>query len=318
MDTRQNSYSILFKHTKPIKVMNKNVILSALQSQLQTIKAAAVKHEQDVYEPAVAKLTAKIESWFATHVMDNLHSVAITSDSIVIKPSDSTGYGNDITINYRASWRRDGNNDYFTTYCYRPDIDSREDNSNAVHYYNAMASIASTFESICNEYKTKWLPAIAKLNSAKEDKYSEIYGIEREIRTCETEIAELEKEIYNQSGFECTLKPYANYTTNYDSGECVYTKREDAYHIKAFYGRSKWDYAYINSFKVVSFPKAKHAKVVLEWKCESDDKTRTVELNKTRYAEFVNEVYYWQTSRADQRDAEINDRISRYNEKATA
>jgi hypothetical protein len=162
------------------------------------------------------------------------------------------------------------------------------------------------------------LPAIAKLNSAKEDKHSEIYGIEREIRTCETEIAELEKEIYNQSGFECTLKPYANYDSNYDNNECVYTKTMAEHHIRAQYGRSKWDYAYVNSFKVVSFPKAKHAKVVLEWKGGSDEKTRTVELNKTRYAEFINEVYYWQTSRADQRDAEINDRIDRYNEKATA
>jgi len=293
--------------------MNKQIILSALQSQLETVKAEAIQHEQEVFEPAVSHLNDKILSWFADNVMPNLYSVSIHSDSIVIKPSDNTGYGSDITINYRASWRRDGEGAYFDVSSYRPDIDSREDNSIALKYYNAMASIAHMFGNICTEYTKKWLPAISKLKNAKDDKYSEIYKIEREIRTCEAEIAELEKEIYNQSGFECTLKPYTNYNSNYDNGDCVYIKKQDPHHIKAFYGRSKWDYAYINSFKVVSFPKAKHSKVVLEWKAESDDKTRTCELNKTRYAEFVTEVYHWQTTGAASREEMVDERVARYN-----
>jgi hypothetical protein len=245
--------------------------------------------------------------------MPNLYSVSIHSDSIVIKPSDSTDYGSDITINYRASWRRDGEGAYFDVSSYRPDIDSREDNTASVRYYSVMASVAINFESICKQYKTKWLPVMSKLKNAKDDKYSEIYKIEREIRTCEAEIAELEKEIYNQSGFECTLKPMTNYNSNYDNGDCVYIKTQDPHHIKAHHGRARWDYAYINSFKVVSFPKAKHSKVVLEWKAASDDKTRTTELNKTRYAEFVTEVYHWQTSGAAAREESVDERVARYN-----
>ena len=293
--------------------MNKNIILTALQSQLETVKAAAIKHEQEVFEPAVSHLNDKILSWFADNVMPNLHSVSITSDSIIIKPSDTTGYGSDITINYKASWRRDGEGAYFDVSSYRPDIDSREDNSMTLKYYNAMASITHMFGNICTEYTKKWLPAITKLRDAKSEKFNAIYNLEREIRTCEAEIATVEKEVYNQSGFECTLKPYTNYNSNYDNGDCVYIKTQDAHHIKAFFGRSKWDYAYINSFKVVSFPKAKHSKVVLEWKSASDEKTRTVELNKTRYAEFVNDVYNWQTSGAAAREESIDERVARYN-----
>ena len=293
--------------------MNKNIILKALQSQLETVKADAIEHEQKVYEPAVANLTDKIMSWFADNVM-SVYNVRITSDSLVILPSDTTRYGNDITINYRSGWVRSDNKDYFTTSAYRPDIDSREDNTLSVRYYSVMASVAINFESICKQYKTKWLSAITKLNSAKEEKYNEIYKIEREIRNCEAEIATIEKEVYNHAGFECTLKPYTNYDSNYDDNGTVYTKKYDEHHIKAHYGRGRWDYAYIHSFKVVSFPKAKHGKVILEWKGNStDEKPRTVELNKTRYAEFINEVYNWQTSGTASREESVDERVARYN-----
>jgi hypothetical protein len=293
--------------------MNKQIILKALQSELETVRAAAIQHEQEVFEPAVTKLTDKIKLYFEKYVAERIHSIAITSDSIIIKPFDTTSYGSDITINYKASWRRDGEGAYFDVSSYRPDIDSREDNTQSVFYYRVLAAVANCFQLICEQYKTKWLPVMSKLKNAKDDKYSEIYKIEREIRTCEAEIAELEKEIYNQSGFECTLKPMTNYNSNYDNGDCVYTKTQDAHHIKAHHGRARWDYAYINSFKVVSFPKAKHSKVVLEWKSSSDEKTRKVELNKQRYAEFVTEVYHWQTTGATVREEYVDERVARYN-----
>ena len=291
--------------------MNKQIILSALQSQLETVKADAVAHEQNVFNPAVAKLTAKIKEWFATNVCDGIHDIEISSERLTITPNDTTSYGSTITIDYRSSWR--GENGYFETSCYRPDLKSDQDNSQTVFYFNAMAAVANCFSDICAKFKSSWMPAYNKLASAKSEKYDEIYKIEREIRNCQNEIATLEKDIYNKTGFECTLKPYANYDSNYDNNECVYTKTTNDHHIKAQYGRSRWEYAYVNSFKVVSFPKAKHGKVVLEWKTDANDKTRTTELNKTRYAEFVNEVYNWQTKGAAAREESVDERVARYN-----
>jgi hypothetical protein len=293
--------------------MNKQIILSALQSQLQTVKNSVITHEEHVYNPAVAKLTAKITEWFDTNVISDIHSIEIQSERIVISPSDTTAYGSTISIDYRGSWR--GDNSYFETSAYRPDLKSNEDNTSAVHYYSVMAAVAAAFPAICDQYKAKWLPTHAKLVNAKSELYNEIYKIEREIRSCESEIAELEKEKYNQSGFECTLKPFADYNSNYDNNECVYTKVYNDKHIKAFHGRSKWDYAYINSFKVISFPKAKHAKVVLEYKSAgtTDTKTHTVELNKTRYAEFIDQVNDWQSKGAASREENVDERVARYN-----
>jgi hypothetical protein len=85
------------------------------------------------------------------------------------------------------------------------------------------------------------------------------------------------------------------------------------HNIKAHYGRARWDYYFINSFKVISFPKAKHGKVVLEYKQSGNEKTHTAELNKTRYAEFINEVYAWQTSGAASREESVDERVARYN-----
>jgi hypothetical protein len=290
--------------------MNKQIILSALQTQLQTVKADAIAHEEHVYNPALAALVSKIKVYFDQSVA-HIHDIQISSDRVTIFPNDDTSYGNTITIDHRASWR--GENGYFETSAYRRDIKSNEDNTNAVHYYNVMAAVANSFTAICNKYKQSWLPAFNKLEAARSEKYNEIYKIEREIRSCEAEIATIEKEAYNKSGVEVTLKPYANYDSNYDNNECVYTKKYDDKHIKAQYGRSRWEYAYVNSFKVVSFPKAKHGKVVLEWKTDANDKTRTTELNKTRYAEFVTEVHQWQTAGAAEREESIDERIARYN-----
>lgn len=291
--------------------MNKNIILAALQSQLETVKAAAVAHEDNVYNPALAKLTSKIKVYFDQYICQNLHDITISSDRITIQPADTTAYGTTITIDYRSSWRGDGG--YFETSAYRPDLKSNEDNTNAIHYYKTMAAVANAFDLICEQYKTKWLPAFSKIESAKSAAYDEIWKLEREIRACEADIAETAKEVYNKVGFECQLTPCANYDSDYSNNDCVYTKKYADHHIKAQYGRSRWDYAYINSFKVISFPKAKHGKVILEWKTDANDKTRTVELNKTRYAEFVNEVYNWQTKRAAEREEEIDERIARYN-----
>ena len=291
--------------------MNKQIILSALQSQLETVKADAIAHGNDVYTPALAKLESKIKVYFEQYICQHLHDITISSDRITIQPVDTTAYGSTITIDYRSSWR--GENGYFETSNYRPDLKSNEDNTNAIRYYKAMAAVANAFDLICEQYKTKWLTAFNKIESAKSDKYNEIYKIEREIRNCESEIAVLEKEIYNQSGFECTLKDYTDYKGTSVDGEYIYTKTTTPHQIKAQYGRARWDYYYINSFKVISFPKAKHGKVVLEYKQSGNEKTHTAELNKTRYAEFIADVYNWQTSGAASREETVDERVARYN-----
>ena len=289
---------------------NKQVILQALQTQLATVKTAGIEHETNVYEPAMAKLNDKIKSWFSDNVIADLHSISIGSDSIVIKPSDTTGYGSDITINYRGRWGSDANH-YFDVNSYRADIESREDNLFAIKYYNAMASIATEFANICTQYRTKWQTQFKKILSEKEAMYTEIYKLEREIRNCESEIAELEKDVYNRSGAECTLKPYTDYSKN-DVGEYVMISRPHI--IRAQYGRARWDYYSINSFVVVNYPKTKHGKVVLDFKGGdiSDSKTHRIELNKARYADFISSVHAWQTAGADERVEDVQEKIQRW------
>ena len=292
--------------------MNNNIILKALQTQLQTIQTEAIDHEKSVFEPAAAKLVEKVKTYFEQHVFQGIFNIELGSERITIYPTDTTGYGNTITIEYRSSWRSE--NAYFETSSYRPDLDSREDNTNTKRYHQCMAAVASAFDLICNEWKTKWMPAFGKLEAAKSEKYNGIWTIEQEIRRVEKEIADDEKQVYNKAGYECTLKPYANYSSDYSGNNAVYTKEMNDHTIAAHYGRGRWDYARIHSFKVVSFPKAKHSKVVLSYKMNStDEHTRTIELNKQRYADFISSVYEWQTKGAEQREAQIDERIENWN-----
>ena len=284
--------------------MNKNIILAALQTQLQTVKADAVAHEDNVYSPAIAKLNDKIAKWFAENVISGMHKIELNSDSVTVYPTNSTGYGNSISINYRGGWRSDGG--YVEVTSYRPDLSSNEDNTNSIAYYAAMYGIAQKFDRISKEYMNKWLPAFNKLAAANSEKYGEIYKIEREIRNCEQEIATIEKEVYFKSGFECTLKPRHEFNWS------TYEKQVEDKTIRLTNGRSRWDYFSINSFKVVNFPKAKHAKVVIEFPYGHDNKLTTREVSKKYYAEFVNEVYDWQTKGAAEKEAQVDEKVAHY------
>jgi hypothetical protein len=291
--------------------MNKQVILSALQSQLETVRNAVIDHEKTVYEPAVQSLKDKIVKYFAEGVIAGIHDISLLSDSIVLYPSDNTDYYNRVTLTYRCNWR--GENTYIDLDSYRPSMKSNEDNTQSLFYYETVCAVAKCFHNISKTYINKWQPALERLNAAKNEKYAEIYKIESEIRNCESEIATIEKEVYNQVGFECQLLPNTDYNTKNDDGVLVYVKKSVPFHIRAQYGRSKWDFANINCFKVISFPKSKFAKVVLEWSVGADNQKYTVELNKTRYAEFVDAVYRWQTTGAAEREANIDEKISRWN-----
>jgi hypothetical protein len=259
-----------------------------------------------VFVPAVAKLNDKISKWFAENVIADTYKIEISGDRITIWPSYTTEYGNTISIDYRCSWREDSA--YFETSSYRPDLNSQEDNTIATKYYSAMAKVAVCFDAICEQYKTKWLPAYNKLTKANSEKNDEIYKIEREIRNCESEIATMEKEVYFQSGFECKLLDNTRFSYTDNSAH------KEEHSIRLQNGRGRWDYFSINKFKVISFPKAKHAKVVIEFNYGKDDATVTREVSKQRYAEFVNEVYNWQTSGAKRAEESANERAAMYAE----
>ena len=287
--------------------MNQEVILQALQSQLVTVKAAAVDHEKSVCVPAIAKLSEKIAKYFADGVITGISKVTVLSDNIILYPNaDADEYYNRVTLTYRSNWR--GENAYVELDTYRPDMKSNKDNTETLFYYETVAAVAKCFHTISKEYISKWQPAYAKLSYAKQEQYRKIYDIEREIRNIESEIAESAKEQYNKVGVTCELKDYTSHAWNSDN---VTIKKTDKHSIKAQYGRARWDYYYINSFKVIDFPKAKHGKVILEYKGSNDEKTHTATLSKARYADFINDVYAWQSVGAAERESYVDERIAR-------
>ncbi len=289
--------------------MNNNIILAALQSQLETIKADAIAHENNVYNPAVEALKAKIAEWFHNNVITGLHDIEISSDRLTVTPNDTTAYGSTITIDYRSSWRDE--NSYFETSSYRPDLKSNEDNTQSVFYFNAMAAIANKFSSICDKFKSRWMPAYDKLANAKSEKYNEIYKIEREIRQIESQIAEEAKESYYQSGVTCKLSNYKYCDYKWEDSQRNYFIVEKQHDIRLSTGRSRWDYVNINEFEVVSYPKAKHAKVVLKFKSSrEDEKFHTREINKAKFAEFIAEVHEWQSRKAAEKTEYAEERFA--------
>lgn len=281
--------------------MNNKVILSALQAQLVANQAAYEAHYTNVFTPAVDKLNAAVAEWFSQNVMPNIHSVSIERDSLTILPNNENSWHNDIKIERRGGWAKQ--DAYYEMSMNRQDVSSKQDNENSLHYFNCVAAVTFNFSDICKKMEG-WLAARNVLSDDLSAVEENAYTCKREIRRVEDLLKEEAKEAYFQTGFECQLLDTTEF--NYDDK----SMRKEKHYLHLQYGRARWDYYRVNSFKVVNYPKTKHGKVVLEFSYNGDTATR--EINKPRYAEFVDSVYNWQTSGAASQEEYIKERVARY------
>lgn len=289
--------------------MKKSVVLQALQTQLEKVKRDAIKHEKRVFEPAMAALKKSVVEFFS-EITPGVDNIDVSSDCITIYPNPNRTWNNQIDLKYRGTW--DKKNEYVELSANRPDMQSNQNIAEPVHYYNTLNAVVNCFSLIANTYINEWIPAMQQLADGKNAFYSPIWELEREIGKIEKEIAEEEKQKYFQTGAADTLKSYKHFDWKWqDVGGHKYIIEEKEKSIRMEIGRAKWDYVYVHEFKVDSYPKAKHAKVVLKYKSESTDTAwRTIEINKTRFADFISNVYNWQTRSAAEKTAAAEERYA--------
>jgi len=289
--------------------MKKSVVLQALQTQLEKVKAAAVKHEKKVYEPAMADIKSVVSD-FLSEICPGVDDVEVSMDRITVWPNPNKGWNNQIEIVCRSNWNRE------TEYCElsanRPEMQSHMNIAEPMHYYNTLNAIVNCFTLICNTYMNEWIPAMSEISKAKDAMYSPIWELESEIRKVEKDIAEEEKQKYFQTGTKEKLTGYKHFDwkwQNTGGHEYIIEDREKA--IRMQYGRANYDYVYVHEFQVRNYPKAKHAKVQLWYKGESSDtEYRSIEINKARYEDFINSVYAWQTREAAEKTARAEERYA--------
>jgi len=288
---------------------NKQIVIKALQTELETVKNAAVTHEKEVYEVDMAWQTAQIREFFSG-IVGGINRIDCGASEITVYPNSGNDYSNRIELSVRSSWSSKKSEWYVELKSYRPDMSSNTDNSDACFYYTVLSKIANCFTLICEEFLNVWRPKMLEFEKAKEDFYSKMYDIEREIRNIESQIDADSKLEYHKTGFAVTLNDYWDWDWKHD-GVNEYTIHSKPHDMRVQIGRARWDYMYFNSFKVVSYPKTKHGKVVIDYMRADDTAPRRTELNKTRYADLVDAVYAWQTKGAAERQKQCEDKLKR-------
>jgi hypothetical protein len=287
---------------------NKQIVLKALQTELEKVKKAAINHEKKEYEVNMAGATEVIKDYF-NGIVEGIKDISCTASDITIYPGVGNDYDNRIELSVRNYWSSKPEW-YVELKSYRPDISSNADNTESVFYYTVVAEVAKCFTLISEEYLNVWRPKMLQFEKAKEDFYTKMHEIEREIRNVENQIAEEEKLTYHKTGFAVTLKDY--YDWDYNDGD--YTVESKPYDLRQQIGRSRWDYIYFNSFKVVSYPKTKHGKVVIEYQRSGEGNVaQKTELNKQRFSDLVDAVHNWQTKGAEERQKSCEARVNRRN-----
>ena len=115
------------------------------------------------------------------------------------------------------------------------------------------------------------------------------------------------REIYKAPGFEHALTSQLACKMNYDTNE--YELKKVPYTVRLETGSGKWDYMWINAYKVIG--PAKYRKIAIQVKRnEGDERWEDIEVKGEFFDLFISEVYNWETRLREKRD---EDETKRYN-----
>jgi hypothetical protein len=145
-----------------------------------------------------------------------------------------------------------------------------------------------------------------EINNTTHDLETSIGEIKRNIYSVENEIKAEGINSYKKEGFLCTLTPALNVQRNWDAEGQPYEIVENIPNIKLTTGRSKWDYVYAKSFKVL---KTNKYKTTLEI-TQSDDRVIERTVTARSFDQYIQDVYNWQTTIAKDHNDKTTERFN--------
>lgn len=273
--------------------MNNEIILSALETQLATKKAERDSYETSTSEPAFKETTEKVLGALRENVSALIPSITLTSDRIEIMKNSQRW--SSVTIYLENDWRSTFPSENRTLSAkmnwYGSSATTKEENVlNDVQIFGAVASKLSWIE---YEFINVWRPSLIEITKPIDEMRSEIYKIESSIRDIKNKIRQDGISSYKKEGFSCIVIPALTIETDWQAEARPYILKESMAngHIQLSLGRSKWDYVYPKSFKVVKTNKYKTTLQVTFADNEVVERTVTAK----SFDQFIDQVYDWQT-----------------------
>jgi len=286
--------------------MNNEIILSALQSQLATKKQELELHETSTSEPAFKDLTQEVLDSLRENVSTLIPSITLTSDRIeVMKTSQRWS---SITIYLENDWRSDFPSEKRTQRAkmnwYGSSATTKEENVLIdVQIFGAVASKLAWIE---YEFINNWRPKLIEIGKISSDLQEEIRKIYSSIYSTQYQIRQQGIGSYKQVGFSCTIIPTLNIQRDWNAEGHPDELKETVTSIQLSIGRSKWEYVYVNAFKVL---KTNKQKTTLE--VTIGDRIIEYTVTAKSFDSFIESVYDWQTKNAKIHNDKITERFEK-------
>jgi len=288
--------------------MSKQIILDALASQFAVKQNELVQYETTVYNPALEGLNKSISDWFSSVLSVSPHSAKYTGDTLEIVPIEDGRWPSAINIRKHYSYRDDENNYY--------DIDYRSSHNKVemanIYYLTTLGKIAQNVNLIIENIENEWKPAYKAIHAPHYELISELRTLEQEINAVKRDIHTSKRETYKAAGYEHTISPRLYCKMNYDTNQYELTEMPTEFNLET--GRGKWDYIYVNAYRVIG--SAKYNKIALQIKRKGDLHWSDIDVKHDYFDSFIETVYDWETSKKEKSDADETTRFNRYTAKA--
>jgi hypothetical protein len=287
--------------------MSKQIILDALASQFTIKQNELIEYETAVHKPALKELNKSISDWFSSVLSVSPYNVEFNSDTLYITPYEDK-WPSTINIRKHYSYRDDENNYY--------DIDYRSGHNKAdtnnMYYLITLGKVAQHIALIIDNIENEWKPAHKAIHNPYSELNSELNKLEREINQIKRDIHEAKREECKVAGREYTILPYTHCKYNYDTAQYELVELPKEFRLET--GRGKWDYTYVNAYRVIG--PAKYNKVAIQYKKQDDTQWRDIEVKGDYFDSFVADVYEWETNGKARYEAGEVERFNRYTAEA--
>jgi hypothetical protein len=284
--------------------MSKQIILDALASQFAVKQNELVQYETTVYQPAVAKFNESIRDWFGSVLFIRPHSAKYTGDTLEIVPTEDGRWPSAINIRKHYSYRDDENNYY--------DIDYRSSHNKVemanIYYLTTLGKIAQNVNLIIENIENEWKPTYKAIHTPHYQLINELRTLENEINAVKQDIHVAKRETYKAAGFEHTISSRLYCKMNYDTNQYELTEIPTEFNLET--GRGKWDYIYVNAYRVIG--SAKYNKIALQVKRKDDLHWSDIDVKGDYFDSFIETVYDWETRKKAKSDADETTRYNRY------
>jgi hypothetical protein len=290
--------------------MNNQIILSALESQLVTKKAELESYETSTSEPAFKAATQEVLESLRSNVSALIPSIMLDESRVEIMKCSNPNSWSALTVSLQNDWRSEDRKLYAKMNWYGSSATTQEENIlNDVQIFGAVAAKLAWIE---YEFLNNWRPKLLQINKPVQEMSSEIRKIDSSIYDIKYKIRQEGIDTYKTEGFFCTVIPTLNIEMDWEADEIdpskgrPYILKSTIANIKLSIGRSKWDYVYPKSFKVI---KTNKYKTTLEVTL-GDNSIVEHTVTAKSFNDFIDEVYNWQTDRAKEHNDKTTEKFN--------